>query len=134
MSNNDLNKLKEKPDLKMDKIKMDNIEEIEELNVDYSEVEPQIVNKHKIKKGEHYPETHYATIKEIYLHSMKKFANCPCILDKSDPKDAKYKEYTFREFGDDVEALGTALTKKYGSEENRIVIIGENQYAWYVSY
>ena len=65
---------------------------------------------------------------------MEKFADNVFILDKNNPKDENYIEYTYRQFGDDVEALGTALTKKYNVKGERIVIIGENQYDWYVSY
>lgn len=134
MSENDLNKLKEKPNLKMDKLKMDNIDEIEELNIDYSDLQLEKTRKIKLRKGEHYPETHFQTIKEIYINSMKNYANEVFILDKNNPKDENFKEYTYREFGDDVEALGTALTQKYNLKDERIVIIGENQYDWYVSY
>lgn len=132
--NNPLNRLKEKLNFKIGKIKMDNIDEIEELKVDYSKVDSQLEKKRRFKKGEHYPETHYNTIKEVYLHSMEKYANNVFILDKDNPKDEKFKEYTYRQFGDDVEALGTALTKKYNLKGERIVIIGENQYDWYISY
>lgn len=131
---NMLNHYKKMPDLKLEKIKMEDIENIEELKIDYSKINTKKERKEKIKKGEHYPETHYETIKEIYLHTMKFFSNEVFILDKDNPKDEKFKEYTFRKFGNDVEALGTALTKKYNMKNKRIVIIGENQYDWYVSY
>ncbi len=132
--NNPLNRLKEKIILRIGKIKMDNIDDIEELKMDYSKIDSQPERKRKFKKGEHYPETHYNTIKEAYIHSMEKYANNVFILDKDNPKDEQFKEYTYRQFGDDVEALGTALTKIYNLKDERIVIIGENQYDWYVSY
>lgn len=122
------------PKFKFKKIKMENIDEIEELKVDYSKPENRAERREKIKKGEHYPETHYETIKEIYLHSMKEFGDKEFILDKNDPKEEKFTEYSYRQFGDDVEALGTALTRKYNIQGERIVIIGENQYNWYVAY
>ena len=132
---NELNeKFKNIPEMKFEKITMDNIGEIEELNEDYQENLYKLDNRPKLKKGEHYKETHYQTIKEIYFHTMKHFANKEFILDKESPKDERFKEYTFREFGDDVEAFGTALTKKYNLKGERIVIIGENQYDWYVAY
>ena len=134
MSSNKLNNLKEEPDFKFDKIKMENLEDIEELKKDYSEIDVKAVKKEKLKKGEHYPETHYETVKEMYLNTLEKFANRPFILDKNSPKDEKFREYSYREFDNDVQALGTALTKKYNLKDERIVIIGENQYAWYVSY
>ena len=136
MKRNDnlFNYFKDLPKFKFKKIKMDDIENIEELKDDYSKKDIKEVKKEKPKKGEHYPETHYETIKEIYLRSMEKFADNVFILDKNNPKDENYIEYTYRQFGDDVEALGTALTKKYNVKGERIVIIGENQYDWYVSY
>lgn len=132
---NQLNEqFKEIPEMKFNKITMDDLGEIEELNEEYQEELPKLDNRPKLKKGEHYKETNYKTIQEIYFHTMKHFANKEFILDKENPKDEKFKEYTFREFGDDVEAFGTALTNKYNLKDERIVIIGENQYYWYVSY
>ena len=131
--NSVLDKLfKNMPNFKFNKLKMEDIGNLEELkNVDYAKVEPP---KPKMKKGEHYPETNYQTVKEIYLHSMEKYSKKTFILDKDNPKDEKFKEYSYREFGDDVERLGTALTQKYNVKDERIVIIGETQYDWYVSY
>ncbi len=136
MKRNDnlFNYFKDLPKFKFKKIKMDNIDNIEELKEGYTKKEAKETKKEKPKKGEHYPETHYETIKEVYLHSMKEFADDVFILDKNNPKDENFIEYTYRKFGDDVEALGTALTKKYNVQGERIVIIGENQYDWYVSY
>ena len=129
---NMLNRFKKLPKFKFKKLKMENIENIEELkNIDYSKIEN---HKEKLKKGEHYQQTDYKTIKEIYLHSMEKFASNLFILDKENPKDDKFKEFTYRDFGNSVEELGTALVKKYNLKDKRIVIIGENQYDWYVSY
>ena len=129
-----LNYFKELPKFKFKKIKMDDIEDIEELKKDYSNSENKPEKIEKLKKGEHYPETHYETIKEIYLHSIEKFSDRVFILDKNEPKEEKFTEYTYKQFGDDVEAFGTALVNKYKVKGDRIVIIGENQYDWYVSY
>ena len=73
---NQLNdQFKEIPEMQFDKITMDDLGEIEELNEEYQEVLPKLDNRPKLKKGEHYKETNYKTIKEIYLHTMKHFAN-----------------------------------------------------------
>jgi long-chain acyl-CoA synthetase len=61
------------------------------------------------------------------------YANNIFMLEKFNPKEA-FKQITYTEFANDVIALGTALTKKYGLQEQRVVIIGENTYNWYVSY
>ena len=119
------------PDFKFPKIKMKGIENIPEVKIDYNEIEKHKENKKLKKKG--YPETHYKTIKEIFLRSTEKFADRPFILEKFNPKEP-FTEITYREFKNDVVALGTALTKKYNLKDERIVIIGENTYHWYVSY
>ena len=113
------------------KLKMNDIEDVGELKVDIEKIKEK---QEKLKKGEHYTATRYKTVKDIYKHSMENFAEEVFILDKENPKDEKFKEWTYREFGNDVEALGTALISKYNVKDERIVIIGENQYGWYLSY
>ena len=121
----------EVPNFKFPKIKMKGIEDLPEVNVDYDDIENKKEIKKLKKKG--YPETHYKTIKEIFLKSTEKFADRPFILEKFNPKEP-FTEITYKEFKDDVIALGTALTKKYNLKDERIIIIGENTYHWYVSY
>ena len=130
---NNLDKnFKNMPNMKLDELKMENIEELDELNnVDYSKVE---YKKPDFKNGKHYPESHYKTVKEMFLNTLKKYPNRPFIYDKDNPKDPKFKEVTYKEFAEDVNRLGTALTKKLKVGGDKIVIIGENQYDWYVSY
>ncbi len=119
------------PDFKFPKLKMKNVENIDEVKVDYETIE----KKQKEAKGKnrYHEQTHYKTIKEIFIRSREKFANDVCILEKFNPKEA-FTEITFKEFTDDVIALGTALTNKYNLKDERIVIVGENTYNWYVSY
>ena len=119
---------------KLPRLKMNDIEDVGELKVDIEKLKEKQEKQEKLKKGEHYKPTRYKTVKDIYLHSMETFANEVFILDKDNPKDEKFKEWTYREFGNDVEALGTALITRYNVKDERIVIIGENQYGWYVSY
>ena len=124
------------PDIKFKfpRLKMNDIEDVGELKVDIEKIKEKQERQEKIKKGEHYKPTRYKTIKDIYRHSMECFAEEVFILDKDNPKDEKFREWTYREFGNDVEALGTALISRYNVKDERIVIIGENQYGWYVSY
>lgn len=119
------------PDFKFPKLKMKNVENIDEVKVDYEA----IAKKQKEEKGKskYHEQTHYKTIKEIFIRSREKFANDICILEKFNPKEP-FTEITYKEFTDDVIALGTALTNKYNLKNERIVIIGENTYNWYVSY
>lgn len=118
------------PEFKFKKIKMDDIGDINDIKEEYENKS----KKEKLKKGETYPRTNYQTVKEIYLRSMEKYSKNIFMLDKNSPKDDEFIEYTYKDFGHDVEALGTALTQKYSLKDERIIIIGENQYDWYVSY
>ena len=129
---NTLNEIRKLPKIKIPKMKLDNIDRIEELRVDF---EKYIANAPKaILEREHYPESHYNTIKEIFRYGTETFRDRPFILDKDKPRDKYFKEYTYGEFKNDVNALGTALISKYMNQGEPIVIIGENQYDWYVSY
>lgn len=120
------------PNFKFPKIKMKEIENIEEVKVDYEELKKkaEVTPKEKQKQ---YEITNYQTIKEIFTRSKEIYANNIFMLEKFNPKEA-FKQITYTEFANDVIALGTALTKKYGLQEQRVVIIGENTYNWYVSY
>ena len=120
------------PNFKFPKIKMKEIENIEEVKVDYEELKKkaEVTPKEKQKQ---YEITNYQTIKEIFTRSKEVYANNIFMLEKFNLKEA-FKQITYTEFANDVIALGTALTKKYGLQEQRVVIIGENTYNWYVSY
>ena len=119
------------PDFKFPKLKMKDVENIDEVKVDYEKLEKE-KNERKTKQKYH-EQTQYKTIKEIFVRSREKYSNDVCILEKFNPKDP-FTEITYKEFTDDVIALGTALTKKYNLKDERIIIIGENTYNWYVSY
>lgn len=116
------------PNFKFKKIKMKNVEELEEVKVNYEELKKDSKDKSKI-----YEKTNYETIKEVFDRSREKYANQVFILEKFNAKE-KFREITYKEFAEDVIALGTALTNKYNLAGERIVIIGENTYHWYVSY
>ena len=110
------------PNFKFKKIKMENAENIDELK--------KSTNKEKNKI---YEKTNYKTIKEIFIRSREKFSNEIFMLQKFHPKE-EFTKITYKEFTDDVIALGTSLVNKYNLKDKRIVIIGENTYHWYVSY
>ena len=128
---NRLNEIRKLPKIKMPKLTLDNIDRIEELGIDFDKYKPVLP---KDIRRDHYPESHYATVKEIFQYGTETFRDRVFILDKDKPRDKFFKEYTYGNFANDVNALGTALTAKYMEKGEPIVIIGENQYDWYVSY
>ena len=119
------------PDFKFPKFKMKDISEIEEMNINYDEIEK---NKDKKKDKREFVATNYNSIKEIFEHSIKTYANKEFILEKFDPK-GKYEEISYEQFGKDVIGFGTALNRVLKLENRpRIMILSETTYDWYVSY
>lgn len=115
--------------IKFGKIKMDTIEKIDELKID-----PENLKKNVIKKRtEPYENTNYSTVKEFFYRACEMYPEEDCILEKQDKKEP-YKIFTYKDFYEDVNALGTAMIKILNQENKRVVIIGETQYSWYLSY
>ena len=118
------------PDFKFKKIEMNDIPNVEDVKVDYSKVME--AQEKKNKKHQPYPATDYKTVKEIFIHSMKNYADETLILQKPNHKEP-YKEYTYKKFGEDVVDLGSKLIKML-PKNSRVVIVSETTYDWYVSY
>ena len=118
------------PKLKFKKMKMDEnvIKELE--NIDYENLEKKNIKNRNIPYED---ATHYKTVKEFFLNSIKKYPNNPCILEKKEHKEA-YTTTTYKEYGKDVIGLGTALINLLNLKGKRVIIIGETQYGWYISY
>ena len=121
-------------DFKMPKIKFKNMKmnvEEELNNIDYEKIQRK---NSKEKRNTPYEDmTHYKTVKEFFLNSVEKYPEEDCILEKPDHK-TPYKITTYKEFKEDVFGLGTALTSVLNLKDKRVVIVGETQYGWYVSY
>lgn len=120
------------PDFKFPKMKMEGMENIQEMQVNYDQID-QI--KDKKLKNKYYEETHYKTVKEIFKRSIEKYKNNIYILERPNhDHKAKFEEFTYERFGNDAINLGTGLMKYLNLSNERIIIIGENTYYWYVSY
>ena len=120
------------PNFKFKKIKMEDVENIEDVKVDYERLQKKKEIEQK-RKQKGYETSDYKTIKEIFDISREKYKDNIFILEKFTPK-GEFTKITYKEFTDDVIALGTVLTNKYNLKDERVVIIGENTYNWYVSY
>ena len=106
--------LKKIPNFKLPKYKMRDIEEVEELNVEYTpEVLENLKKKNdKDRKGGNYPGTEYKTVKEFFDRSTRIFADRPFIVEKFNRKGG-FEEITYGKFREDVVALGTGLTRAF---------------------
>lgn len=117
------------PKIKFKKMKMDVVEELQ--NIDYEKIQKK---NSKQKRTTPYEDvTHYKTVKEFFLRAVEKYPNEDCILEKPDHK-TPYKTTTYKEFKEDVFGLGTALINILNLKDKRVIIVGETQYGWYVSY
>ena len=121
------------PNFKFPKIKMKGISEIDEVKVDYETLKKAEENNKKAEKIKHYPPTTYKTIKEVFIRSSEEYADKEFVLEKFDPK-GEFKEITYRQFNKDVVGFGTSLLRKLKLKNEKIIIIGQNTYQWYVSY
>lgn len=120
------------PNFKFPKIKMKDIENLEEVKVDYEKLQKkQMISQKRKQRG--YETSNYQTIKEVFDMAREKYQNNIFMLEKFNPK-GEFTQITYQEFSEDVIALGTALRNKYNLAGERVVIIGENTYHWYVSY
>ena len=117
------------PKMKFKKMKMDVMEELNEI--DYEKLEKK--NLKKKRETPYEDMTHYKTVREFFLNTAEKYPNEDCILEKPDHK-TPYKITTYKEFKEDVFGLGTALINVLNLKNKRVIIIGETQYGWYVSY
>ena len=120
------------PDFKFPKIKMKGIENIPEVKINFEELSKKRAEKKE--KKQQYEATTYQTVKEIFERSTEIYANKEFMLEKFNPK-GEFETITYQQFKEDVVGLGTGITKKFNLNNNeRIVIIGENTYHWYVAY
>ena len=120
------------PNFKFPKFHLKELDEIDEVKVDYDKVKKAEENQKK-KKTKNYDGTSFETVKEIFINSSKEYADRTFLLEKFNPK-GDWTEITYNQFKNEVIGLGTALTRKLNLKDTRIVIIGENTHHWYVSY
>lgn len=117
------------PKFKFPKFKFKEIDDVEDINMEKEKEKAEKVKKDK----KQYPGTEFSTIKEAFLHSMEAYSDNVLIMQKPDHKEP-YKQITYREFCDDVINFGTGLTKYLNLKDERIIIISETTYGWYLSY
>ena len=120
------------PDFKFPKFKMKELSEIDEVKIDYEAVKKAEENKRK-KENKNYDGTHFETIKQSFINSLEKYPENTFMLEKFNTK-GEWTEIKYEQFCNEVIGFGTALTRKLGLKDTRVVIIGENTYHWYVSY
>ena len=81
-----------------------------------------------------YEAKEFKNLKEVIQNSVEKYQynNAFIIKNKQGSKE-KYTEITYRQFGLDIDSLGSSLVKR-GLKGKRIAVISPNRYEWIVSY
>ena len=81
-----------------------------------------------------YSKTNYANIREVIQDGINKYQDCIAFTIKNkNGKDVQYKDITYKQFGEEINNLGSGLLK-LGLKDKRIAIIGPNTYEWALSY
>lgn len=76
----------------------------------------------------------YGNIKEVINKAVEKYADCIAFtLKNKNGQEVSYRKITYKEFQEEINALGTALISM-GLKGKRIAIIGKNRYEWVLSY
>lgn len=73
------------------------------------------------------------TLKDIILKKCDEYASKIAFLEKSKVAK-KFEEITYAKLKDDTMSLATALLVKFNLKGEKIAVIGENSYRWYMSY
>lgn len=128
--------LKKIPNFKLPKFRMKDIGDLEELKFEYTlddvaRIQELLLSKKN--KQEFYPGTDYKTVKEIFDKSTQLYADRDFILQVYNKKIG-FEGKSYGQFRKDVINFGTGLTKALKVENERIAIISETTYDWYVSY
>ena len=71
-------------------------------------------------------------LKDMVRQSVELYGPKDAYLTKDVP-GGEYRGISFDDFGQDIDAMGTALLAR-GLKDARIAVVGENSYKWVVSY
>ncbi len=80
-----------------------------------------------LRKGE------IKTLKDLVVKKYDKYSKKVVMLEKN-KTTKKYTEIKYGKLRADIIALSTALVKDYGVVNEKIAVIGENSYKWFVLY
>ncbi len=86
-----------------------------------------------MKKNSFYEVREIASLKDMLNQSVEIYADKNAFLVKKNRTDS-YSGITYRRFGDDVKALGTAFIDMGLNKSCKIAVVSENRYEWAVTY
>lgn len=81
-----------------------------------------------------YEKTNYKDIREAIRDGINKYSDCIAFtLKEKVQKETIYRDITYKELGEEINALGTGFID-CGLKDKKIAIIGPNSYPWFLSY
>ena len=81
-----------------------------------------------------YKATEFKNLKDLFKNAIEKYSdNTAFIIKNRAGSNQKYTNITYKEFGLDIDSLGSSLIKR-GLKGKRIAVIAPNRYEWIVSY
>lgn len=129
--------LKKIPNFKLPKYEMQEFGELEELKSEYAKRNKDLIKGRLERENVRttcYQGTNFKTVKEIFEKSTTEYADKTFILETYNKKKG-FEEISYGKFREDVLNFGTGLSKALKlKEDDKVVIIGETTYEWYVSY
>jgi long-chain acyl-CoA synthetase len=73
------------------------------------------------------------TLKDFILKRCELYKDQTAIVERN-KKTNKFDEIKYKQIKEDVINLGTAMLKKFSLVDEKIAVIGENSYKWFVTY
>lgn len=87
-----------------------------------------------MKKNVLYKNKEYNNIREVVNEAIEKYPESVAFTIKNkEEKETKYRYVTYKELGEEINSLGTELTR-LGLKNKRIAVIGKNSYEWALGY
>lgn len=85
-------------------------------------------------KNDVYKTDHYDNLRDMINKTTEKFSDKTAFVVKRKKEgEVSYRDVTFKEYKEDINALGTALIS-LGLKNARVVVISPNRYEWCVTY
>ena len=73
------------------------------------------------------------SLKDIINIKFDTFSDKVAFLEKN-PETREFEKIKYSKVKEDINALGTVMLKKLNLKDEKIAVIGENSYRWYVTY
>lgn len=88
----------------------------------------------KKSKNDLFDAVEFDDIRGVVKNVIAKYPdNNAFIIKKKQGKDVEYENITYKRFGEEIDALGTALID-LGLKGKRVAVIGQNRYEWALGY